>query len=273
MPTAPAATKTKPSGPPSAESGAARFTVAAGIQARAERVVIYGEGGIGKSSLAALAPKPIFLDCELGTSKLDVPRVGGVSSWQDMRDALHEPSIWRDCRTVVLDSGTASQEWATEHTIRTVKHDKGKPVTSIEDYGWGKGYVHVYETFLALLGDLDAHVRAGRNVVVICHQTVERAPNPDGEDFLRYEPALQQPPKAGRIRDRVQQWTDHLLFIQYDKKVKDGKAEGKGTRTIWPQALPTYWAKSRSLRDPIVFEDPAVDPERAAEVWKLLGLK
>lgn len=262
-----------PSTRPSRTTAADRFKISGGTgTARGERIVIYGEGGIGKSSLAALAPDPVFADLEDGTSKLDVQRVGGIATFQDLRDALHEPSLWAPYRTIVIDSGTALQELAIAHTLATVKHEKNKPVSSIEDYGWGKGYQYVYDTFLMILGDFDQHIRAGRNIVLLCHLAVERAPNPDGDDFLRYEPSLQQPPKQGRIRDRVRDWCDHLLFIQYDKKVTEGKAVGGGTRTIYPTARPTYWAKSRSLRDPIVFEDPVTSPEGAAELWNQLGL-
>jgi hypothetical protein len=49
--------------------------------------------------------------------------------------------------------------------------------------------------------------------------------------------------------------------------VKDGKAKGQGTRTLYSQERPTYWAKSRTLRESIdiVEGDPAV--------WNALGLK
>lgn len=242
-----------PAGRAAREPGS--FTVESGATVRPQRIVIYGTRGIGKSSLAAMAPAPVFIDVEQGTNEMDVRRVAGVQAWADIRAALHEPSLWKDAGTVVVDSGTAAQELAIAHTIQTVKHEKGYPIQSIEDYGFGKGYQHVYDTFIELLGDLDAHVRAGRNVVLVLHESVEKAPNPSGEDFLRYEPHLLQPPRAGRIRDRVANWCDHLLYVGYDREVKAGKAKGSGSRTVYCREEATFWAKSRRLRDPIVFDE------------------
>lgn len=243
------------------------------VKGRGERIVIYGEGGVGKSSLASLAPAPVFMDLQSGAKDLKVRRVSGASTLLETREALNTHELWRDCKTIVIDDGTTLQKWCSEHVCATVKHPKSKPIKSIEDYDFGKGLQFIYDHFLLVLGDLDNHARQGRNVILICHQTVEKAPNPDGEDFLRYEPSLQQPPRAGQLRSFVRDWCDHILFIQLDKTVKDGRAEGGGSRTIWPQSRPTYWAKSKTLRDPVVFTDPDADPEKAGEVWRLLGLK
>jgi hypothetical protein len=139
-----------------------------------------------------------------------------------------------------------------EHTLATVPHEKGHRVTRLEDYGFGKGYSHVYDTFLPLLGDLDAHARAGRNVILICHDCTATVPNPAGEDWIRYEPRLQSPASGkSSIRLRVREWADHVLFVGYDVAVKDGKGSGSGSRTIYPSELPHCMAKSRTLSQPL----------------------
>lgn len=238
--------------PPAAPTSRKTFNVTKDNPPAGERIMLYGDGGLGKSTLASLLPDPVFLDVEASTRKLDVARVGGVETWADMLDALRDESLWK-CKTVVVDSLTKAQELAVAHTLATVKHEKGQVVERIEDYGFGKGYRHVFDTFLPLLAVLDRHVNKGRNVCVIAHQTTEKAPNPEGEDYLRYEPALQQPPKEGRIRDRVVSWCDHVFFLQLDKFVKDNKAQGGGSRTVYPQGRPTFVAKSRSVEKAIPF--------------------
>lgn len=187
----------------------------------------------------------------------------GVMTWNDMRDALHGKDV-ESFQTIVIDSATKAQELALQHALATIKHEKGHFVNSIEGYGFGKGFQHVYDVFLQLLGDLDGHARAGRNVILVCHGLVELAPNPEGEDYRRYEPDLQQPPKNGRLRDRVKNWCDHLLFVNYDVFVEGGKGKGSGTRTIYPTEMPTFWAKSRTLREPIQY------PEGSVELWNRL---
>ena len=158
-----------------------------------------------------------------------------------------------------------AEELAVAWTIGNVPHEKGNRIVRIEDYGFGKGYQHVYETFLTLLGDLDRHVRAGRNVILICHDCCTNVPNPQGEDWQRYEPRLQSPSSGkASIRLRVREWADHVFFLGYDVDVKEGKGHGCGTRTLWPVEMPHCMAKSRRLADPI-----PVYPNDAA-VWTAL---
>ena len=45
-----------------------------GRQQRPIRILVYGEGGRGKSSFAAEAPEAIFLDLEEGTHELNIAR-------------------------------------------------------------------------------------------------------------------------------------------------------------------------------------------------------
>lgn len=251
------ATARPPYGPP------VRRVAFGAIEPQGHRVGLFGPGGIGKTTLAATAPGPvgfIDLDDSLPTlrpslTRLDIRRVSGIAGWQDIRDALHSDG-WDDVRTIVLDSATKAEELALEWMLRNVRHEKeGVVVRRIEDYGFGKGYQHLYETFLPLLSDLDQHVRAGRNVVLICHDCTATVPNPKGEDYIRWEPRLQNPSSVkASIRLRVREWLDHLLYVGYDvecAKHHNGKAQGHGTRTIYPQEMPWCMAKSRTLADPV----------------------
>jgi hypothetical protein len=229
--------------------------------------MLYGPGGSGKSSLAALIPaKPLFIDLEQGSKFLDVDRIDDITTWEELRAVLHNEELWHDYGAVVIDSFTKAEELAIAWTLQNVKHEKGHTVDSIEGYGFGKGLVHVYETFLQLFGDLDKHVRAGRHVIGICHECTATVPNPGGEDWIRYEPRLQSPASGkSSIRHRMKEWTDHLLFIGYDVFVgEDSKGKGGGTRTIHPIEMPTHWAKSRSLSEPVAYEFGS------GEIWSQL---
>lgn len=228
------------------------------------RIVVYGPGGIGKTTLAATAPGPVaFFDLDDSLPRLRssfdesglgaaVRPIEGASSWQAIRDALHAPG-WDEIKTIVIDSATRAEELGVEHTIANVPHDKKDVVIRrIEDYGYGKGYTHVYDTFLTLLGDLDQHIRASRHVILICHDCVNTVPNPLGDDWLRYEPRLQCPPSGkAAIRLRVREWADHVLFLGYDVNVQDGKGSGSGTRTVYPYELPHCMAKTRAELEPL----------------------
>lgn len=221
------------------------------------RIVLFGPGGIGKTTLAATAPGPVvFFDLDDSLSRLadglpDPAIVYGAESWDGIRKALRADA-WSQIKTIVIDSATKAEELAVAHTLASVKNDKGATVASIEGYGFGKGYQHVFDTFLPLLADLDSHVRAGRNVILVCHDCTATVPNPAGDDWIRYEPRLQGPSSGkASIRLRVREWADHVLFIGYDIDVRDGKGRGCGTRTIYPVETPVCMAKSRSIANPM----------------------
>lgn len=229
------------------------FSISKGLMPKADKIGIYGTGAIGKSSLAALVPQagktPLVIDIEKGTFNIDTSRVcEGIATFEDVRDVLHSKSLWDGIDVVVFDSFTILEQWAADFVLRSVPHESGHFVDLIEGYGFGKGYKHIADKFLLILQDLDAHVAAGRDVIAIMHDLIVNVPNPKGEDWLQYQPFLQEPPKNGRLRSMVRNWLDHLFYIGYDVAVNtDGKGVGIGTRTIYTQEMPTHWAKSRRL--------------------------
>lgn len=249
--------------PQPAQTSPAKFSLAPiATSKRGHRIVLYGTGGIGKSTLACLLDgSSAFIDADeslgilksqLIESDIQIPKVvPGVTDWSTLRGAL-QSDCFDAMDNIIIDTGTKVEEWAVAHTIKTVKHEKPSvTIGSIEDYGFGKGFQHVFETFMHLLGDLDRHVRAGRNVIIVCHDCTCNVPNPGGTDWLRYEPRLQSPSSGkASIRLRMKEWADHVLFLGYDVAVgKDKKAEGSGTRTLYSSELPFCMAKSRTTNE------------------------
>ena len=254
-----------------------RKTVSFGTIAKAagHRIIVYGPGGIGKTTLAAQLPGPVaFIDLDESLPRLhtqfdaaglsgNILPVSGVVDWQTLRDVLQADG-WESVKSIVIDTATKAEEMAVAFTLANTLMEGGKKAGSVEGYGYGKGYGHVFDTFLPLLADLDRHCREGRNVVLVCHDCTNTVPNPAGEDWLRYEPRLQSP-NSGKasIRLRVREWADHVLFIGYDVNVgKDGKGRGAGTRTLYTSELPHCMAKSRTTQEAI-----PVDGDGAA-VWR-----
>lgn len=234
-------------------------------QRKGHRVVLYGTGGIGKTTLACLAAgKSAFVDADESLSVLagqlkalevEAPAIVPANDYKSLRSALRSPG-WNGIQNVVLDTITKIEEWCVEHTLKTIKTERDRQAEGIEDYGYGKGYQYVFETFLNLLAELDAHVRAGRNVFLIAHDCASNVPNPDGADWIRYEPRLQHPASGkASIRYRLKEWADHVLFLGYDVDVtkekgqRSAKAKGVGTRTLYTAELPWFMAKSRTTTE------------------------
>ncbi|MBI5725050.1 MAG: AAA family ATPase [Planctomycetes bacterium] len=235
----------------------ARRKVAFGpIQPQGHRIVLYGPGGIGKTTMSCHAPGPVAifdLDESLPVLRSQLSNNDQVNrivvgSWNELRQTLHMEG-WDEIRTIVVDSVTRAEEMAAQWVLENIPLDNGKRPQRLEDYGWGRQFSYIYDTFLSLLGDLDAHVRAGRHVILIAHDCTTEVPNPGGPNWLRYEPRLQAP-GSGKysIRLRVREWSDHVLYFGYDGgEFKDGKmTRGCETRTIYPLEMPHCMAKSRT---------------------------
>jgi hypothetical protein len=241
-----------------------QFGIVRGITRDGWKVGIYGPEGIGKSSLAALCPGATFADIEHSMDDFDVPKVTGIEKWEDLR-------AWVQSLTkciVGIDSITRAEDWAAEFVIRTKKSNEGlKASDSLEDFKWKAGLTFVVDEFRKLLADIDAARKRGVSFIMVAHARVNRFRNPDGSDYIRYEPRLVDDPKASNMLQWVQ-FLDHLLFINLDTTVeKGGKVKGGASRTIYLDTSPSRLSKARGIpNDPIIYtqNDPAF--------WKLLGL-
>lgn len=100
----------------------------------AMKVVIYGPEGIGKSTLAAQFPRPLFIDTEGSTRRMDVRRLEKPTSWTMLMEQVRFVKEERDlCSTLVIDTA----DWA--EALCTANVCAEKHVGGIEDFGYGKG--------------------------------------------------------------------------------------------------------------------------------------
>ncbi len=245
-----------------------------------ERIIIYGESGMGKTTLAALAWKPVFIGIDDGGRKIKDPRTGadlqkinGVETYEDVRNVLQQLTLFKDYETIVVDTLTLVEHLAEPFMFRTIKHEKGGTVTHLEGYGFGKGYKHLYDTMVPLAADCDRLIRAGKNIILVCQKMNVKRANPGGEDFLEAGPKLSHPTsEKNSVRLFFKEWADHVFLIDHFgvEVSKDGKAEGGTSRAIFVQPEMHYVAKTRSLEK---FEDNrAVSFESKTDdtVWQFL---
>src|SRR5947209_14655693 len=152
-------------------------------------VWLYGVEGIGKSSFAAQFPKPAFLDIEDGTRELDVARVPPPDegwTWNGVLEAvrLHETAE-HDRQTLVIDTVDELQALLWNHICARDKK------SSIEDYGYGKGYQAALDEWRVLLAALERLKRVRKmHVVLLAHCQIRTFKNPEGEDYDRYQSSL-----------------------------------------------------------------------------------
>ena len=207
---------------------------------RAEKVVIYGSEGIGKTTIAAQFPNPLFIDTEGGTAQLDVRRIDRPQSWEELLGIVSEvaktPNI---CKTLVLDTA----DWAEVLCAQHVCEKNGQK--SIESFGYGKGYTYLAEEFGRLIKAFDRVIDSGKNVVVTAHAKMRKFEQPDEQGaYDRWEMKLSK-----QVAPLVKEWCDMLLFVNYKTYVVTAENNTKkgqgGKRVIYTSHHPCWDAKNR----------------------------
>ena len=149
---------------------------------RPPRLVVYSAPKVGKSTFAACAPDPIFLQTEEGLDAIDVARIDLLgASLEDFMGGLQALATEEhEFKTVVLDSA----DWL-EPIIWQACCDEAQ-VDSIEKVGggYGKGYLEADRKWREVLQALD-YLRNEKNMccVIICHEQTVKVQPPDGEAY------------------------------------------------------------------------------------------
>lgn len=225
-----------------------------GRKARAQKVVIYGPEGIGKSTFVAQFPEPVFIDTEGSTDNMDVARMDKPTSWAMLKNEIAFIKANSDaCKTLVIDT----IDWAEQLAVSYVcsQHQKN----GIEDFGWGKGYTYVQEEIGRLLNSLSELVDIGINVVLTAHAQIKKFEQPDEMGtYDRYELKLGQK-TSSKTAPLVKEWADMVLFANYKTFVMtmdDGKKKVQGgERVIYTNHRPAWDAKNRhGLPDQLPFD-------------------
>ena len=215
-----------------------------GKRARAQKVVIYGPEGIGKSSFASQFPDPVFIDTEGSTDNMDVARLDKPTSWTMLvNEIVFIKANPTECKTLIVDT----VDWAEQLAVAHVCSQHGKQ--GIEDFGWGKGYTYVQEEMGRFLNALSDLVDMGINVVLTAHAQIKKFEQPDEMgSYDRYELKLGQ--KTGsKTAPLVKEWADMVLFANYKTLVMttdNGKKKAQGgERVMYTNHRPAWDAKNR----------------------------
>lgn len=129
-------------------------------------MILYGLPGVGKTTLAASAPKPIVIDCDRGMKRVSPEYrcdISNVSSYKDLLEDIK--SLGNDYETIIIDTGGSlielMKEWAMETEPTATKKNGG---FSLPGYGFVKS------EFLRL----SAELRKKYNTIFIFHAAKEK---------------------------------------------------------------------------------------------------
>ena len=175
-----------------------------------DRILIFGEPGIGKTTFGAKCPKPVIIDLEGSSRKIKkkngvppVNRLKGLvfdpndpaGNWEKLLKAVaFVATAEHDRETVVIDTLDKAESWAIEYVKQRIGKPKEKgssvviPVKSLNQVGdgYGAGQLAVAEQMRALVALLDQCNARGMRVVVLAHAKIESVNTPDGTDSSRW---------------------------------------------------------------------------------------
>jgi len=217
-----------------------------GVSTVAPRIVLYSSHGVGKTTWAASAPNPIFLQAEDGLGVIeDAATFGLLRHYDQFMSAIGELLEGdHDFKTVVVDSldHLEPMVWAKVCELNNW--------SSIEDPGYGKGYTAALERWRELLDGMNAlRDEKGMTVIYLAHATVKRFDSPETEPYDRYQIKLHEKTSA-----LVQEAADCVFFanfrvsiektdVGFKKTVSRGKSGGQ--RLLYTEERPAFMAKNR----------------------------
>lgn len=220
--------------------------------------MIYSPEGRGKTTLASLLPKPVFIDVEGGTHQLDVVRCE-PTTWAEVLTSVEDiaKNHAKEFETVVFDTA----DWLERLCTQDLCARAGKK--SIEDFGYGKGYVFLVEEFDRVLKYAERLVSLGFNVVFLAHSKVVRTSPPDQTDgFDRYELKLSK-----QVAPLLKEWADLILFANVEMTMVTGtdgrvKAQGGKARVLHTVGTAAWDAKNRyGLPETLPMDKDTLAPE------------
>lgn len=209
------------------------------------RLLIHGVAGVGKTTFAAGASNPVFIQTEDGLGTIDANHFPIARSFEDVIECL--VTLYNeehDFKTAVVDSADWLEPliWA-----KTCKEYGWK---DLEAPGYGKGYLATMEFWRQYLDGLNAlRDERGMTIVQIAHTDIKRFDSPEHDPYDRYVIKLH-----ARAAALLQEHADIVLFANYristvkadvgfNKKVN--RALGSGERVIHTAERPAFLAKNR----------------------------
>jgi hypothetical protein len=219
---------------------------------------IVGEGGVGKTSLAALFPKPVFIRVEDGMKSItgNMPSAFPIAQTSDdvLEQLIMLGSEEHDFKTVIIDTVT-KLNILIENEI--VAGDHAKSINTALG-GYGAGISAAAERHRTIKLYCDKLVEFKRmNVVFIAHAETESVDLPDKDPYMRY---------TIRMNKRsVSHYSDDVDLVAYIKlqtltmssKGSDKqKATTDGTRIITCYPTPNHISKNRyGIKSDLVFNE------------------
>jgi hypothetical protein len=215
---------------------------------RAVMVTLCGDSGMGKTSLAATFPKPIFIRAEDGMQAIPVehrpnalPLIASVGAlWEQLTALIHEK---HDYQTVVIDSVTALERLFMADVLAS--DPKAKSINqAMGGYGAGTNAIAAMHGRVRKACGIMTEKR-GMHAVFIAHADLEAMKLPDQDDYMRYSlrlPNKSLPPYVDDVD--VVGFLKQQMVVMGDEGERK-KARGSGSRELVCHVTPSSVSKNR----------------------------
>lgn len=141
------------------------------------QMLIYGQAGVGKTTLALSAPKPLLLDFDGGVSRVNAGHrcdTVQITDYQQALDVLNEDLSAYE--TIIVDTGGKLLDFMASWLIaRNGKLSKGNGSLSLQGFGERKAE---FRSFCRKIRMLNKHI------VFVAHRETQR----NTDDSIRYVP-------------------------------------------------------------------------------------
>lgn len=208
--------------------------------------LIYGVDGVGKTTLAAEWPDPIYLHTqgEEPPKGIELQTPGVVETYDEMIELMTELVTGdHQHKTVIIDSidGFESLVWAKTCQVNGW--------ASLEEPGYGKGYAATDPEWQWFIDGAVALKNRGIAVVMIAHPEIFRFDSPIIDPYSRYTIKLHK-----RANALLREKSDIVAFVNYRTTIKEKEVarqtkvahgEGGGERQIHFEERPGFIAKNR----------------------------
>jgi len=212
---------------------------------RSPKIVVVGQGKIGKTTFAAMAPNAIGILTEDGADAVDANAFPLAASLPEVYAAIDTLiNQDHDFQTLFIDSLDWLEPMIQEYVC---KQNNWK---NIEAPGFGKGYVAAAEEWRNLLSGLEVLRSAkGMGIILIAHDKIKRIEDPLTEGFDSH--VLKLHDRAGAL---VQEWADVIGYAGYrifTNKIdagfgnKETKATTTGERILHVEPHPAHCGGNR----------------------------
>ncbi|HLP42898.1 MAG TPA: ATP-binding protein, partial [Fibrobacteria bacterium] len=132
------------------------------------KMLIYGQPGLGKSTLALSAPDPLLIDFDRGTHRVQAKHLKDtvqVERWEDIIQLLEKEDL-RPFKTLIIDTAGKMLDYMSAFIIAgDPKMGRKDGQLALQGFGARKG---MFQRFLAQAGML------GKHLVFVAHEKEEK---------------------------------------------------------------------------------------------------